>query len=501
VISGGETAVNGETAGALYISPIREMTGVIGGATGVLRYDADTKEIKYDINSGSAIGLPAGTDYSDYLYWNSGTTTWEVGSTSIHIGTNAGLTDQGDLSVAIGSAAGLQGQRSGGVAIGTNAGQNNQEIECIAIGTNAGQTNQGGFGGGPLATGVNIAIGKNAGQNNQETQSIAIGYEAGQNNQGGFGGSAIAIGSQAGQTGQGEYSLALGYQSGQTGQGLNSVAIGTAAGLQGQGSGGVAIGYNAGQNNQDSQSIAIGYEAGQNNQSGIGGSAIAIGSRAGQTGQGSASIAIGYQTCQFGQGNNSIALGAFASAQPEGCICINATGSSNVPPPSNIYACYISPIRNVNGSTANGLYYNDYTAEVCYDANKTFVIDHPVDKNKYLVHACLEGPEAGVYYRGKAKIESEGKVTIQLPHYVDKLATNFTIQITPIYSPHIVIRNTYTTSEVENNEFTVYGDSGSFFWHLYGERAQVNTEPNKEDVELRGEGPYTYLRSKQQDTK
>ena len=38
------------------------------------------------------------------------------------------------------------------------------------------------------------------------------------------------------------------------------------------------------------------------------------------------------------------------------------------------------------------------------DGAKTFVIDHPDDENKYLVHVCLEGPEAGVYYRGKAEV-------------------------------------------------------------------------------------------------
>ena len=141
-----------------------------------------------------------------------------------------------------------------------------------------------------------------------------------------------------------------------------------------------------------------------------------------------------------------------------------------------------------------GMLYDSGSGEITYDSTKTFVIEHPIDENKYLVHACLEGPEAGVYYRGKATIENEGKITIKLPDYVDKLATNFTVQITPIYAPHIVIRNTHTTSEVENNEFTVYGDCGSFFWHVYGERRSIIVEPNKEDVEVKGDGPYTYMR-------
>ena len=35
---------------------------------------------------------------------------------------------------------------------------------------------------------------------------------------------------------------------------------------------------------------------------------------------------------------------------------------------------------------------------------KSFVIDHPLDSSKYLVHGCIEGAEAAVYYRGQAKL-------------------------------------------------------------------------------------------------
>jgi len=50
-------------------------------------------------------------------------------------------------------------------------------------------------------------------------------------------------------------------------------------------------------------------------------------------------------------------------------------------------------------------------------------------ENKYLSHACLEGPEDGVYYRGEGKIENKS-VEISLPDYVDALAHNFTVQLT-----------------------------------------------------------------------
>ena len=62
-------------------------------------------------------------------------------------------------------------------------------------------------------------------------------------------------------------------------------------------------------------------------------------------------------------------------------------------------------------------------------ADKTFVIQHPLDKDKYLIHACLEGPEAGVYYRGRGEIKRDS-VRIDLPDYAKKLATDFTVQVT-----------------------------------------------------------------------
>jgi hypothetical protein len=47
-------------------------------------------------------------------------------------------------------------------------------------------------------------------------------------------------------------------------------------------------------------------------------------------------------------------------------------------------------------------FYDNTTKQFVQSTSKTFVIDHPVDPERYLVHACLEGPEAGIYYRGKS---------------------------------------------------------------------------------------------------
>ena len=126
------------------------------------------------------------------------------------------------------------------------------------------------------------------------------------------------------------------------------------------------------------------------------------------------------------------------------------------------------------------------------DANKTFIIEHPLDNSKYLVHACLEGPEAGVYYRGKATIENNLSVIIQLPNYVSPLATNLSVQVTPIYSKDNKSKNIYETSEIENNQFTVYGKNGCFYWTVYGTKDEIHVEVNKSAINVQRNGPYTW---------
>jgi len=125
--------------------------------------------------------------------------------------------------------------------------------------------------------------------------------------------------------------------------------------------------------------------------------------------------------------------------------------------------------------------------------SKTFIIDHPFNENKLLVHACLEGPEAGVYYRGKATIIDNSSVTIQLPSYVASLATELTVELTSIYSNNnIISTGIYETSEIENNCFTVYGKNGSFYWTVYGKQNDILIEPDKTSVNVCGEGPYKW---------
>lgn len=134
--------------------------------------------------------------------------------------------------------------------------------------------------------------------------------------------------------------------------------------------------------------------------------------------------------------------------------------------------------------------YTGPTGQIGPTGAKSFIIDHPIDSNKYLVHACLEGPEAGVYYRGIGEITNNEFATITLPNYVQSFAHNFTIQITPIYNGKLIVLN---TTEINNNQFNVYGENCKFHWHLTGKRFDFEIEPLKTDVEVKGQGPYLYI--------
>ena len=249
----------------------------------------------------------------------------------------------------------------------------------------------------------------------------------------------------------------------------------------------VAIGDECGMDNQKDNAIAIGNSAGQYNQKDY---TVALGVNAGCTGQGQLAIAIGNSAGSLNQGDMSIAIGnqAGKTSQSPFSIVINATGSPLENNTSNTLK--IAPIGIGAGSST--LKYNSLTKEITFDTAKTFVIDHPLDNRKHLVHGCLEGPEGGVYYRGKAEITNNESTTIILPEYVDALATDFTVQLTQIHNG-TKVNPSLQTSEVENGRFVVYGSNCKFFWLVHGKRCDIDVEPDKSTTVVKGSGPYRWI--------
>jgi hypothetical protein len=124
-------------------------------------------------------------------------------------------------------------------------------------------------------------------------------------------------------------------------------------------------------------------------------------------------------------------------------------------------------------------------------ADKSFVIQHPIQTNNYLVHVCMEGPEGGIYYKGVGEIVNGNSTTISLPDYCRNFGYEYTVYITAIYEGVV---KSYNASLITNNQFTVFTNDncGKFHWLVIGKRCDVNVETDKRN-DIKGQGPYSFL--------
>lgn len=99
---------------------------------------------------------------------------------------------------------------------------------------------------------------------------------------------------------------------------------------------------------------------------------------------------------------------------------------------------------------------------------KSFDIEHPTKEGQRLQHGSLEGPELGVYVRGRGKVGEP----IALPDYWTGLVDegSITVQLTAIGGPHIMY-----VSEISANTVAVGSDvpDGEFFYLVLAERKDV----------------------------
>ena len=116
-----------------------------------------------------------------------------------------------------------------------------------------------------------------------------------------------------------------------------------------------------------------------------------------------------------------------------------------------------TPVANIKGSQPIGNLYVNGNADINGDISvtnitagiigatdvtcggfKCFNIPHPTKSNKRLVYACLEGPEVGVYVRGRLTNSN----IIELPDYWSKLVDpeSITVYLTQIgYSQDLIV--------------------------------------------------------------
>jgi hypothetical protein len=101
---------------------------------------------------------------------------------------------------------------------------------------------------------------------------------------------------------------------------------------------------------------------------------------------------------------------------------------------------------------------------------KSFLIDHPTKPGMKLRHGSLEGPEDGVYVRGKL-VDS---TVIELPEYWTGLvhADSITVNLTAAAAGQQLY-----VERVENNCVYIVNETGkpvNCFYTVYGERKDVD---------------------------
>lgn len=103
-----------------------------------------------------------------------------------------------------------------------------------------------------------------------------------------------------------------------------------------------------------------------------------------------------------------------------------------------------------------------------YATAKSFLIDHPTKENYYLKYGSLEGPENGVYFRGKLK---ESNI-IELPDYWKNLVDmdTLTVHITSIGRHNLYVK------EIKGSKIIIAGaliHNINCYFIVYAERKDV----------------------------
>ena len=103
---------------------------------------------------------------------------------------------------------------------------------------------------------------------------------------------------------------------------------------------------------------------------------------------------------------------------------------------------------------------------------KSFIISHPTKPGKLLKHGSLEGPEFGVYVRGKVT----GKI-IELPDYWLGLVNEdtITVDLTPIGKHQKLYVEKIEGNRVYINNEGLFSGSVSCFYTVWGERKDVGS--------------------------
>ena len=133
---------------------------------------------------------------------------------------------------------------------------------------------------------------------------------------------------------------------------------------------------------------------------------------------------------------------------------------------------------NVNGANQQTLEFQNGELSVpgaISAPTKNFDIEHPTKPGKRLIHGCLEGPEHGVYVRGRSSSK-----TVDLPEYWSELIdeNSITVQLTPVGKQNCmwVVDTSATQIKIDSES------EGEFFYTVQATRKDVDQLQTEKDV-------------------
>ena len=414
----------------------------------------DISAIFKSTNAGAEISLDATNGYAALRIFASGTETWRVG--------NAGQSSSFQIHQ-LGVGDRLTINSSGNVGIGTT----NPQSKLDVIGDALINSIKAGRGGGNQLT--NTAFGyQTLDSNFSGSNNVAIGYRALYVNSSGL--YNVAVGTTAlNSNTSGEANVAIGQQALYTNTtGIQNTAVGFTSLYSGNGTQNTALGFqtlfsnsNGGtnlalgsaalfSNSSGSSNASLGAYAGYSNTSGS--YNVYCGSWVGTTTTVSRRILIG-----TGTDFSNRFEGPNTASNVQLAIGHNISGTSN-------YWIVGDSNYNVGIGTATPGFRLEVNGSFAA-TTKSFIIPHPTKENYKLRHGSLEGPENGVYVRGRTSTN-----TIELPDYWTGLvdADSITVNLTPIGNRHIWVE------EINNNKVYINSeDTIDCFYTVFAERKDV----------------------------
>ena len=113
-----------------------------------------------------------------------------------------------------------------------------------------------------------------------------------------------------------------------------------------------------------------------------------------------------------------------------------------------------------------------YVGETLFAASKSFLIPHPTKEGKKLRYGSLEGPENGVYIRGKLKDNN----TIELPEYWTKLVDpdSITVSLTPIGNHQNLYIESVDIHKIVVANSNLINKNINCFFVVYAERIDID---------------------------